>query len=223
MHAERRSPVLSEFDPGGFEIGIRSGMRCALATKQDSIHTNFLADISALRRRLFVGVAASDLLARNGIDITLGLLDVAVLDHGARLARIHRDQYLLIDGPDGNAVEALFELDPGRHDDVLVLPYDAAEFVCGGPDAGSIIAELCPADLGSASASLWNATRLAHCEAIVHELEEPPHYRIGCSYADAGFLFGVLREIIVSADGVLMGLNDYQSWLKSEEQQHDTE
>ena len=217
MSIERSSPVIAAFDPGAYEIGIESGMRTALRAQRASTKTNILADLSALRRRLFVGRSAATWLSAHGIDATLGVLDVAELEGGAALARIHGDQYLLIDGLAAGPAAALFELDEGRHEDVLVLPYEVAEFACGGPDVGALMAELCPAPFDTAPATLWNATRLGHCDVVVRRAERPLHYRISCSAADAKFLFGVLGEITRSRDGHLIGLEDYREWLARED------
>ena len=215
MTIERSSPVIAAFDPRTYDIGIEFGMRTALRAKQASTKLNILADLSALRRRLFVGrsVAVASFLSANGLDGTLGLLEVAELEGGAALARIHGDQYLLIDGLATGPAAPLFELDQGRHDEVLVLPYEAAEFACGGPGVRALMAELCPAQFDAAPGTLWNATRLGHCDVVVRRSERPPHYRISCSAADARFLFGVLGEITRSRDGAVIGLEDYREWL----------
>lgn len=213
MSIERSSPVIAAFDPGTCEIGSASGMRTALRAKHARVHTNILADLSALRRRLFVGRSAGSWLAANGFDCKLGLLDVAEVEGGAVLARIHGDQYLLIDGFGTGPAASLFELDEGRHGDVLVLPYDVAEFACGGPDVGALMAELCPAPFDSAPVTLWNATRVGHCDVVVRRSERPLHYRITCSVADARFLFGVLSEVTRSRNGAVIGFEDYREWL----------
>ena len=217
MTIERSSPVIAAFEPGAYDIGIEFGMRTALRAQQASIKLNILADLSALRRRLFVGRSVASFLSANGLDCTLGLLEVAELEGGAALARIHGDQYLLTDGLATGPAASLFELDEGRHDDVLVLPYEAAEFACGGPDVGAPMAELCPARFDAAPGTLWNATRLGHCDVVVRRSERPLHYRISCSAADARFLFGVLGEITRARDGAVIGLEDYRTWLQRED------
>ena len=213
MSIEQSSPVIAAFEPGAYDIGIESGMRTALRAKHARGKTNVLADLSALRRRLFVGRSVASWLSANGLDCAPALLDVAELEGGAALARIHRDQYLLIDGFAAGPAASLFELDEGRHGDVLVLPYEIAEFACGGPDVDALMAELCPAQFDRAPATLWNATRLGHCDVVLRRSEHPLHYRISCSVADARFLFGVLGEITRSRDGAVIGLEDYREWL----------
>ncbi len=216
MSFERYSPVIAAFDPGAYEIGIESGMRTALRAKHASSKPNILADLSALRRRLFVGRSVASWLSAQGLDCTPGLLEVVELEGGAVLARVHGDQYLLIDGFTPGPAASLFELDEGRHGEILVLPYEVAEFACGGPDVGALMAELCPAPFDSAPATLWNATRLGHCEVVIRRAEHPLHYRITCSVADARFLFGVLGEVSRARDGAVIGLDDYREWLARE-------
>jgi len=214
MTIERASPVLAHFDQNAFEFGHEQGMRTALRSNQDSIRTNYIADISAFRRRLFIGGETAVWLAANGVENSLGLLESAELDDGAYLVRLHRDQYLLIDGAQAGVSQRLFDYDEGRHDDILIMNYDAAEFACGGPYVGDLVAELCPADVASMPAGSWTSTRIAHCEAALRRLDSPLHYRIVCSNADARFLFGVLGEITLSRDGVMLGTEDYRTWLK---------
>lgn len=216
MSIERSSPVISAFDPDAYDIGIESGTRTALRAKHASGKANILADLSALKRRLFVGRSVGSWLSAQGLDCTLGLFDVAELGGGAALARIHRDQYVLIDGLAAGPAASLFELDEGRHEDVLVLPYEVAEFACGGPDIGALMAELCPAPIDALPSTVWNATRLGHCDVVLRRTERPLHYRIACSLADARFLFGMLSEITRSRDGAVVGFQDYCEWLATE-------
>lgn len=215
----RYSPVYTMYSPDAFEFGLEHGMRTALRAHQAGIGTNFLADLSALRRRLFVGARVAEWLAERNITVSQNLFECAALEHGAMIVRIHLQQYLLIDSiasaeHTGTAQDGLFSVAQGRSEDTLVLSYDACEMACGGPDVAALMAELCPLDLQIASEHHWVPTRLAHCEVGLRQLSSPHHYRISCSSADARYLFGVLREVTLERAGTIIGLDDYRTLLQ---------
>jgi len=188
-------------------------MTIALRAKIDGIRADYVADLSALRRRLFVGHGAAPWLAARNIPVPSGLLEYNDLEAGAIIVRLHRQQYLLIDGIDGSHYDEAFTLDEGRVDDVLVVAYEAAEIACGGPHIGALMAELCPMGIAAVSDKVWNATRLAHCDVALRGVEAPAHYRVVCSPADAQFLFGVLREVTLEREGAVLGFDDFRALL----------
>lgn len=189
-------------------------MSIALRARSVSRAENYVADLSALRRRLFVGDAVPSWLARHDISVPDGLLEYRELDLGAVIVRLHRQQYLLIDGVDESPCDELFALEQRRHEDVLVLAYEAAEIACGGPNVDALIAELCPMDIASVDRHSWIATRFAHCELALRRLEEPAHFRVLCSPADARFVFRILCEVTRERDGAVLGFDDYSALLK---------
>ena len=62
----QHSPLLTLYNDRDFEIGEHRDMRIALRAQQNSIRATYVADVSALRRRLIVGRGAVDCLARHG-------------------------------------------------------------------------------------------------------------------------------------------------------------
>lgn len=206
----KRSPLLSAFHESSYEIGERGEMRIALRARSSRVTDNFLADISALRRRLFVGRSAPQWLREHDVIVPEKLLSYKQLNGGATVVRLHRQQYLLTDGLEPEVLEGLFRLEEGRYDNVLVLPYEAAEMACGGPYVTALMAELCPMDLSATKPGSWIATRLAHCEATLRCVDEPLHYRVVCTPADAQFLFGVLSQVTREHDGTILGFDDYR-------------
>ena len=206
----KQSPLLSAFDDGEFEIGEINRTNIALRTKHSGTSDNYLADVSALRKRLFVGRSAPQWLQAHGITVPHKLLQTTELGGGAIAVRLHRQQYLLIDGLDSAAVGDLFTLVEGRHDDILVLAYEAAELACGGPHVNALLAELCPMDLSTCAPGSWIATRLAHCEVALRRIDDPAHIRIVCTPADAQFLFSVLSRVTQERDGLIVGFEDYR-------------
>ncbi len=211
----RQSPLLEQYTSTAYDIGEVHGMSIALHANLGGSAENYVADLSALRRRLFVGHAVPGWLARHDISVPAGLLEYRELEHGAVIVRLHRQQYLLIDAIDKSPCDELFALEQRRHDDVLVLAYEAAEIACGGPHVDALIAELCPMDIASVDRHRWIATRFAHCELALRRLEDPVHYRVLCSPADARFVFGILCEVTRERDGAVLGFDDYSALLKS--------
>lgn len=209
----RQSPLLPLYPSPDFEIGEANGTRIALRMKKKKAWYDYVADLSALRRRLFVGHAVPEWLTKHNISVPQGLLKYNSLEKGAVIVRLHRHQYLLIDSVEGSAYDDVFAIEKRRHDDILVIAYEAAEIACGGPHIEDLIAELCPMNVAISEPNSWIATRFAHCELAIRHLAEPPHYRILCSPADARFVFEILCEVTLERDGVALGFNDYRALL----------
>ena len=143
----RHSPLLSAYASEAFEIGEVNDMNIALRAKSARLPSDYVADLSAIRRRLFVGRPAAYWLAEHDIDVPAGLLKYNELESGAIIVRLHRHQYLLVDSIDGSAYDNIFSLVEGRQDDILVVAFEAAEIACGGPHAEDLLTELCPMDI----------------------------------------------------------------------------
>lgn len=193
-------------------------MRIALRAKTARLPADYIADLSAIRRRLFVGRPAAAWLAARDIGVPRGLLEYNELESGAIVVRLHRQQYLLVDGVDGSTYDDIFSLEQGRHDDILVVAFEVAEIACGGPHAEALVAELCPVDIAAAPRKVWTATQLAHCDLALRRIEAPAHYRLVCSVADARFLFGVLAEVTHEREGGVLGFDDYRALINHGDQ-----
>jgi hypothetical protein len=207
----RRSPLLSAYAPSAFELGEVYGMQIALRATAQGLQSNFLADLSALRRRLFIGAGAAQWLDQHDIPTPVRLLEYTELDEGAIIVRLHRQQYLLVDGVQNSSYDALLDLPESRDDNVLILAHEAAEIACGGPHVAAVMAEFCAMDLGTVGENVWLPTRFAHCEVALRRVDFPAHYRIVCSPADARFLFGVLEEVTLERGGVIVGFDDFHA------------
>jgi hypothetical protein len=213
----RTSPLLSAYPLSHFEHGVAHNTRIALRSNRGLPNPNYIADISAIRRRLFVGAKAPGWLKERSIDVSDRLFEYRALDKGALVVRLHRQQYLLIDSCGVSSYDALFELDEGRRADVLVLDYEAAEIACGGPYVADMLSELCPMEVAAVTGTTWIATRLAHCEVAIRRQQNPMHIRINCAPADARFLFGILSTIALERDGAVIGYDDFRALLNSED------
>ncbi len=210
------SPVLALYDPQRYEFDDVGGMRIAsrLRAQTPTHEVDFLADVSALRRRLCVGRSAGAWLTRHGLPAVDGLHRCAVSGTGVVVARIHRHQWLVVAAP--GAAGLPDDLADGRHDDVLVLPYEAAEFAARGAATEHALAELCAMDTTQITPAHWTLTRIAHCEAALRVVGAPRHYRILCTPADARFLFGVLADVMTAAGAALIGFDDYHRLVHTE-------
>jgi len=208
--ARCESPLLGEFGTDEFSIAVFHGMRVAGRRRQSFESESFIADLSAVPRRVVAGRGAASWLATQGIVCPSRLLGSAPLGKDGLIVQLHIDQYLLVDQTVGGAAPALFECPIGRaSDDRLVVAFDTADIALGGPARADILAELCAVELDYASDD-WSSVRLAHCEvALWHRVVPAPHTRVLCTAADARYLFGVLRECMQALQGDVIGFDDF--------------
>jgi sarcosine oxidase, subunit gamma len=206
----RESPLLGEFGTDAFTVTAHHGMRIAGRRMQGSDCENFIADISAVPRRLVVGSGAAQWLAAQGIVCPSRLQDWALLGEDGLIVQLHIDQYLLVDQVVGGAAPALFDGPLGRASaDRLVLSHDLTEIALGGPARAVALDELCAVE-PDYDCDNWLSVRLAHCEVgLWHRIAPVPHTRIQCTAADARYLFGVLRECLQSMQGKVIGFDDF--------------
>ncbi len=218
----KQSPIIECFAHAEFQFAGVNGMRIATLSNaginkennDDQSVGDYIADLSAIPKRLVVGVEAPQWLSEFGIDAPSGLLEYRQIEDGTTVVRLHHQQYLLISGtsimtglPLGSSI---FDLDEGRHGNVLVLDYECAEFAIGGPHVGALLAELCPMDLASAPDGVWLVTRMAHCEVSLQlGGGNDAACRVICSPAEGQFLFGIIEEVINEHDGSMFGFHDY--------------
>ncbi|MGE0483540.1 MAG: 2Fe-2S iron-sulfur cluster-binding protein [Gammaproteobacteria bacterium] len=203
----RRSPALAILGDSGLEVDERAGLRIAARARHGTDTKTYLADLSALRRRLVVGRGAADWLRRHGAPVPSGVQDSLAWGDGGLVVRSHLDQYLVID-----AVRpldtALFDAPDGRDGDTLVLSPEMAEFALGGTARRTLVEEFCATPL-ALDGPFWAQVRFAHCNAALWQFAgHEPHTRILCASADAPFLFEVLRDAL-GADGTVIGFDDY--------------
>lgn len=170
----------------------------------------FLADLSAIRKRLVVGQAAVAWLREHTHDCPEQIFETRALAEGAILVRIHRDQYVLIDGPATERYDELFTLPTGRHGEVLLLEYECADIVLAGPQVANIMSELCPMPMHEIPNGVWCTTRMAHADVAILPIDSPNrHYRIIVTPADANFLYKIFSDAVAEYDGRQIGFNNY--------------
>jgi|GEM_PF-941086 len=217
----KQSPIIDCFAHAQFQFAGVNGMRIAtrsnVANNKESNNDqsvgDYLADLSAVPKRLVVGVEAPVWLAQRGMDAPSGLLQYRQIEDGTTIVRFHHQQYLLISGISimaGLPLGSVFDLDEGRHGNVLVLDYECAEFAVGGPHLAALLAELCPMDFTAAPEGVWIMTRMAHCEVSLRFSRiGDAECRVMCSPAEGRFLFGIIKEVVNQHAGTVFGFHDY--------------
>ncbi len=217
----KQSPIIDCFAHAQFQFAGVNGMRIATLSNvainkesnNDQSVGDYLADLSAVPKRLVVGLEAPVWLAQHGMDAPSGLLQYRQIEDGTTIVRFHHQQYLLISGISAMAglpLGSVFDLDEGRHGNVLVLDYECAEFAVGGPHLAALLAELCPMDFAAAPEGVWIMTRMAHCEVSLRFSRiGDGECRVMCSPAEGRFLFGIIKEVVNQHAGTVLGFHDY--------------
>ena len=213
----KQSPIIECFAHDKFQFAGVNGMRIAtlsnISSYSDGPTGDYVADLSAIPKRLVVGVEAPVWLAQQGIEAPSGLLEYNLIEDGTTVVKLHHQQYLLISGISIMArlpLGSVFDLDEGRHGNVMVLDYECAEIAIGGPHLAELLAEFCPMDFAAAPEGVWIATLMAHCEVSLQlDRTGKPDCRVLCSPAEAQFLFGTVKDVIDQHDGSVLGFNDY--------------
>ncbi|MGR8950771.1 MAG: hypothetical protein ACU84Q_22245, partial [Gammaproteobacteria bacterium] len=138
------------------------------------------------------------------------LFECSYSDGGGIAARIHRDQYILIDEYASARYDELFTFPTGRHGDALLLDYECADIVLAGPKAQQVMDELCPMPMMDQPALTWCATRMAHTDVVILPFDLPSrHYRILVTPADARFIYDIFCDAVEDAGGEQIGFNQY--------------
>ena len=172
------SPLLAEFDSADASLGVVHGMRIVERIAQTCATENFLADLSAVPRRLVCGRGAAAWLTAAGLTPPAQEQGWQVVAGEALIARPHRGQYLVVDAPRrwrrARRLRGRGECRAGRAGERLAA---------GGtrprrPACAAILAELCALEL-SLGNEYWCLTRLAHCEVALWLRTAPTvHVRI---------------------------------------------
>lgn len=207
----RRSPLaaLSIITHKELTLGSVSNMSIVAASEYTP-GQNILCDLSAIRKRLVIGEAAAEWLSEHTGSCPSTLFETQALVAGAFVVRIHRDQYILVDGNDTDHFDEVFTLPTGRHGDVLVLDYECAEIVLAGPQIESVVSELCPMPMSDIAGGYWCATRMAHADVVILPIDEPTrHYRIITTPADARFVYKIFNDAVTEHGGAQIGYHNY--------------
>ena len=207
----RLSPLaeLSTATHKDLSLGSVSNMRI-VATSLYIAGKNILCDLSAIRKRIVIGSTATNWLSEHTGACPSTLFETKALEAGAFVVRIHRDQYILVDGYNTERFDEVFTLPTGRHGDVLLLDYECAEIVLAGPQVDDITSELCPMPMSDIAAGYWCATRMAHADVVILPIDFPTrHYRILMTPADARFVYKIFNDAVFECGGTQIGYHNY--------------
>ena len=195
-------------------VGVEAGMEIVLDSPHATDKT-FLCDLSAIRKRLVVGRGAAACLGEHIQSVPEKMFVVEVLPENALAIRIHRQQWLLIDGYQSSRYDELFMMPTGAHGEVLLLDYECTEIAVGGPQVGAIMSELCPLPLHDLQAQFWCATRMAHTDVVVIANDTPKrHYRVLTTPADARFVYAILLDTLQDLGGAQIGFEQYWQYYR---------
>ncbi len=211
MSSVAKSPVLELYDDGVTALSVCHGMHIASGGAALADGLDALVDVSALPRHLIVGAGAPAWLRSHAWQPPSTLFECHQQSDGHTLVRLHDAQYLLLAAVDAAsdplADVAAMELPA----DVLILPYECAEFAVLGPARFDTLLELSRLDPAVLAPGHWCATQLAHADVGMRVIDQPQsHWRIVCSPADARYLFSTLRELLRERGGLITTQDAYR-------------
>lgn len=208
--ATKRSPVIAAFDSTQFDFGTINDTQIVMSAQGTINAVGFIADVSAVDKRMIAGAGARQLLESCNIDAPQQLLRWRSLQDDGAVAYVHRNRFIVIAPSQSGHRSELFDLPAGAQGDALILPYEAGDFALGGPASQAAISELCAMNVADTLDDAWIATRLANCEVALRRLRRGVvDYRLLCTPADAAFLFGILVDAVEEHGGSTAGFSDY--------------
>lgn len=213
----RRSPVHDELERLGPEWGRIGPTPVALSfgspEREAALKERLaLCDASALARFGVKGPNAPEWLRGQGIEAPEAANSWSRLPDGQGLVlRLGRNEFLVEDAPQGNAVENLGgSLNSGSRGLYPVMRQDAA-FVITGERAGEVMLQVCGIDFDAADyeARPVYLTRVAVTSAVVAPLVEDGDrfFRLWCSYPYGAYLWEELEGIVGEYGGGVVGLS----------------
>ena len=207
----KRSPLsaVSLDRRSGLKLGVKERMEIVTASS-NPVEKTFLCDLSAIRKRLVVGDGAKAWLAEHIERVPENIFQAETLSEDALVIRIHRNQWVLIDGNAVSRYDEVFTMPTGAHGEVLLLDYECVDLALGGPQVDMIMSEFCPLPMDEIEAHFWCTTRMAHTDVVVIPYDLPNrHYRVIATPADARFLYDIFSSALDDLGGVQIGFEQY--------------
>jgi hypothetical protein len=206
MMSMKISPLLECYTDSNAKIGEFFGMETAIGEALPHLNSqDFIMDLSPTPKCLVVGSESRQWINQK-INGELGpLFKCHLQDQGGFICEIIRDQFLAVSGA-GDTTWCSIAVTPQAFDkQFLILPYDCAEFIAGGPNIWNLLSVLTSFDLGSLKPNQLTPTRIATVDVYLLAYENM--LRVFCTPADGHFLFNTIKNSIISSGGVLMGFN----------------
>jgi hypothetical protein len=200
------SPLLECYAESNAKLGEVFGMKTVISEVLPRIDTqDFIMDLSPVPKCLVVGGESRQWITEQ-IDGELGgLFDCHLQKNGGFIPEIIRDQFLAVNGTNEATWTSFTENFHASGSKTLILPYDCAEFIVGGPNIWNLLYALTSFDLDSLKPNQLSPMRIATVDVYV--LPYKNMLRVFCTPADGYFLFNTVKASIISGGGVSMGFN----------------
>ena len=204
----KESPLLPLYSDSKFTKKETFGMTIASNGKSTmDASTSFVMDLSAIPKILVVGKDAKHWLEEfNVIPDTLFACSFA--KNGGYICQIMTDQYLIVSDPSGQDFREIFNGVPSEELEVLVLPYECAEILIGGPSIWEKIAGLVTFNPSLLSETVLTSVRIATVDVYAKLSKmSSQHIRIIMSAPDAHFLTISICECLGNKNDALVGFD----------------
>lgn len=193
-------------------IGTCNNMKLGLRGGDAEQTAGFIADLSAVRKRLLFGADSQKWLAKNDVPAKLALFESAAVGTSGLVVRTHFDQYLLIDGLENERKPLTASAAPIAGLNCALCDHDSAEFALAGPWQQAMLNEFCATQIEPQTMTFM-MVKFAGCDVCLWQpLLPQPHIRLICSAAEASTLFQLLNEFVHEHSGQLIGFDDYRDW-----------
>lgn len=200
------SPLLECYAESNAKLGEVFGMKVAISEVLPRSDTqDFIMDLSPVPKCLVVGTGSRQWVTEQ-INGKLGcLFDCQLQEDGGFISEIIRDQFLAVNGTNEATWKPFTERFNLSGSKILILPYDCAEFIVGGPNIWNLLSALTSFDLDSLKPNQLSPMRIATVDVYV--LPYKKMLRVFCTPADGYFLFNTVKTSIISGGGISMGFN----------------
>ena len=204
----KESPLLPLYSDSKFTKKETFGMTIASNGKSTmDASTSFVMDLSAIPKILVVGKDAKRWLEEYSV-IPNTLFACSFAKNGGYICQVMADQYLIVSDPSGQDYREIFNGIPSEGLEVLILPYECAEILLGGPDIWSKIASLVMFNPSLLSETVLTSVRIATVDVYAKLSKmSSQHIRIIMSAPDAHFLAISIYECLGNKDDALVGFD----------------
>jgi len=169
--------------------------------------TSFVMDLSAIPKILVVGKDAKHWLEEFNV-IPDTLFACSFSESGGYICQIMTDQYLIVSDPSGQDFRQIFNGVPSEDLEVLILPYECAEILIGGPSIWEKIAGLVTFNPSLLNETALTSVRIATVDVYAMLPKISSQYiRIILSAPDAHFLTVSICECLGNKDDALVGFD----------------
>ncbi|MBI1398166.1 MAG: hypothetical protein GC151_19505 [Betaproteobacteria bacterium] len=208
----RTSPVARFFRAGEIETTDVRGMPVVVRLGPDDASRAAVAgicDLSAFARAGLKGPGAADWLRAQALPVPDTPNSWEPLEGGGRVLRLALSEFLIEDGPRGDAAARLSARLCAGIPQVYPVPRQDAAFALTGTRIGELLAQTCNVDLPGALAGTRSVVLTQMVSVSVSVLRDDngglPCYRLWCDYTMGAYLWETLAEIAAETGGGPVG------------------